>query len=1066
MKKSGLLLVLTVIFSITLLTASTGFARGAAPTDPFRHLQFRSLGPALAGGRVTAVVGIPGNPNVYYVGAAAGGVWKTIDGGLQWKAVFTKEGSASVGTLALAPSNPNIVWVGTGESNIRSDVINGAGLYLSTDAGKTWKLMGFKNAGQISRVLVDPQNPDVVWVAVLGHAWGPNAERGVFKSTDGGKTWKKVLYENNHTGAIDLVMDPGNPMVLYAALWQAVRHPWALDEGGPDSGIWRSTDGGDTWHRLTKDMPKGPIGRIAVAVAPSNPQRVYALMETRRGNGLLFKSNDMGDHWKQVSENYNLDVRPFYFTRLFVAPNDENKLYFLSFWLMESDDGGHTAHPIDMSVHVDHHAFWQDPTNPNRIIQGNDGGAYLSLDGGKTWRFLDGMPIEQFYMVSTDNRTPYDICGGLQDNSGWCGASSSLADNVVSGNDWYTAVGGDGEYVVPAPSNPDIIYADAEDGAIVRFDRKTKQSLFIMPYLHGPGLINDLETKNQKYRFNWTAPIAVSPTDANTVYLGGNVLFKSTDGGLHWTVISPDLTRNDKSKQLNSGGPVNYDLSGAETYDTIQSLQLAPTDQNVIWAGTDDGLVQVTRNGGKTWHNVTPPGAPKWARVYQIGVSPFHAGSAYLAFDNHEMDDNRPYVYRTDDYGKSWHRIDAGLPDESVLVVREDPNRKGFLMLGNMTGLWYSRDDGARWQPLKANFPTAPVFDLQFKNHDLVVATHGRGVFVLNDIRPIEEMNGAIAKQAFHLCTPSEGTEFLSWSRGEGAEPSYTAPNAPNGTVLDYFLKDMLKTTPAEKAAHRTPVKIVVTDMNGNPVATHYGPAKQGINRFVWNMRYDGPTPLDFQHLPPYAQAAGFGNFGPLALPGSYKVAVTAGGKTQTTTVTVNNDPNHLFPMETLRATLRMGIETRNNMSAFNEMLNRIVAMQDTLDTFEKGVSENAQQKALYATVLGQAQALNKKLTALKNSVYNPEEQHLVPEDSLHWLSRLDGDLQGLYFGAIGLYGQAPTGPMLETYQGIQPKLEETLNQFNGILATDVPAYNKAAYAAGAPTLLVGQPITVKPVQM
>ena len=1066
MKKSGLLLVLTVIFSITLFTTSTGFARGAAPTDPFRHLQFRSLGPALAGGRVTAVVGIPGNPNVYYVGAAAGGVWKTIDGGLQWKAVFTKEGSASVGTLALAPSNPNIVWVGTGESNIRSDVINGAGLYLSTDAGKTWKLMGFKNAGQISRVLVDPQNPEVVWVAVLGHVWGPNAERGVFKSTDGGKTWKKVLYENDHTGAIDLVMDPGNPMVLYAALWQAVRHPWALDEGGPDSGIWRSTDGGDTWHRLTKDMPKGPIGRIAVAVAPSNPQRVYALMETRRGNGLLFKSNDMGDHWKQVSENYNLDVRPFYFTRLFVAPNDENKLYFLSFWLMESDDGGHTAHPIDMSVHVDHHAFWQDPTNPNRIIHGNDGGAYLSLDGGKTWRFLDGMPIEQFYMVSTDNRTPYDICGGLQDNSGWCGASSSLADNVVSGNDWYTAVGGDGEYVVPAPSNPDIIYADAEDGAIVRFDRKTKQSLFIMPYLHGPGLINDLETKNQKYRFNWTAPIAVSPTDANTVYLGGNVLFKSTDGGLHWTVISPDLTRNDKSKQLNSGGPVNYDLSGAETYDTIQSLQLASTDQNVIWAGTDDGLVQVTRNGGKTWHNVTPPGAPKWARVYQIGVSPFHAGSAYLAFDNHEMDDNRPYVYRTDDYGKSWHRIDAGLPDESVLVVREDPNRKGFLMLGNMTGLWYSRDDGARWQPLKANFPTAPVFDLQFKNHDLVVATHGRGVFVLDDIRPIEEMDGAIAKQAFHLFTPSEGTEFLSWSRGEGAEPSYTAPNAPNGTVLDYFLKDTLKTTPAEKAAHRTPVKIVVTDMNGNPVATHYGPAKQGINRFVWNMRYDGPTPLDFQHLPPYAKAAGFGNFGPLALPGSYKVAVTAGGKTQTTTVTVNNDPNHLFPMETLRATLRMGIETRNNMSAFNEMLNRIVAMQDTLDTFEKGVSGNVQQKALYATVLGQAQALNKKLTALKNSVYNPEEQHLVPEDSLHWLSRLDGDLQGLYFGAVGLYGQAPTGPMLETYQGIQPKLEETLNQFNGILATDVPAYNKAAYAAGAPTLLVGQPITVKPVQM
>lgn len=1056
---------------LVFFTTGFGSTSAAAPAPNengprvFHNLKFRSLGPAIAGGRVTATVGIPGNPNIYYVGAAGGGVFKTRDGGLHWKPVFEHQGSASIGAIALAPANPNLVWVGTGEANIRSDVLNGAGLYRSTDAGRTWKLMGFKHAGQIAKIVVDPDDSNVVWVAILGDAWGPNNERGVFKTTNGGKTWSKVLFVNDQTGAIDLVIDGDNPEVLFAAMWQAVRHPWGLMDGGPDSGIYRSTDGGDTWTKLTRDMPKGPIGRIAVAVAPSNPNRVYALMETRRGNGLLFDSKDMGNHWQRVSENYNLDVRPFYFTRLFVAPNDENKLYFLSFFLMESDDGGRTAHPIDLGVHVDHHAFWQDPTNPRRIIQGNDGGAYLTLDGGKTWRFLDGMPIEQFYQVAADGSTPYNLCGGLQDNSGWCGPSSSLADNVVSGNDWYTVVGGDGEYVVPAPSDPNIIYGNAEDGAITRFDKRTKLAPNIMPYLHGPGGINDLETKDQKYRFNWTAPIAVSPTDANTVYMGGNVLFKSTDGGTHWHVISPDLTRNDKSKQLNSGGPANYDLSGAETYDTIQSLALAPTNQKVIWVGTDDGLVQVTRDGGKTWHNVTPSGAPKWARVYQIGVSPFKSGTAYLAFDAHMMNNNRPYVYKTDNYGSSWRRIDKGLPDESVEVVREDPHMRGFLILGNMTGLWYSHDDGGVWRPLRANFPTAAVWDLKFVHHDLVVATHGRGLFVLDNIQPLEAMSKDVAKQNFHLFTPSPGTEFIRWSRGEGAEPAFTTPNAPDGPAIDYYLKKSLEVTPEQKAHYQSPVKIVITDANGYPVATDYGPAKAGVNAFVWNMRYDAATQLDFEHLPAFARAAGFVPTGPLVLPGTYKVAVTMNGRTQTTKVTVMSDPNQDIPIGVMNADLKIGLEVRNETSAFDRMLNRIVAMQQTLNGFENLVNANPSLHSKYATVLAQAKSLDKKLTALKNSVYNPLLQHMVPEDDLHWLSLLDGQLQGLA-GITSLVGQAPTQPMISAANEISSQLDGKLSQFNEIQTTDVPAYNKIAYAAGAPTLMVGQPIVVKPVHM
>ena len=1069
MKTTRILPGLIALFAVLALTSSPVFAGNAgavsATHDVFHNLKFRNLGPAIAGGRVTSAVGIPDNPNIYYVGAAGGGVFKTTDGGLHWKAIFQHAGSASIGSIALAPSNPNLVWVGTGEMNIRNDVLDGAGLYLSTDAGKTWKLMGFKDAGQIGKIIVDPQDANTVFVSVFGHVWGPNPERGIFKTTDGGKTWKKVLFVNDHTGAIDLVMDAGNPQVLFAAMWQAQRYPWKLDEGGPDSGIWRSTDGGDTWTRLTKDMPKGPIGRIALAVAPSNPERVYALMETRRGNGLLFSSNDMGDHWQRVSENYNLDVRPFYFSRLFVSPNDENKIYFLSFFLMESDDGGHTARPIDLGVHVDHHAFWQDPTNPDRIIQGNDGGAYLTQDGGKSWRFLDGMPIEQFYMVAADSKTPYNLCGGLQDNSGWCGPSSSLADNVVSGNDWYTVVGGDGEYVVPAPSDPDIIYGNAQSGAITRFDLRTKLSPDIMPYLHGPGAINDLETKDQKYRFNWTSPIAVSPTDVNTVYMGGNVLFKSTDGGTHWAVISPDLTRNDKSKQLNSGGPVNHDLSGAETYDTLLSITLAPTDPKTIWVGTDDGLVQVSRNDGRSWDNVTPAGAPKWARVYQIGVSPFEAGTAYAAFDNHEMDDHKAYVYQTDNYGKSWRNIAKGLPDQPVLVVREDPNMRGLLVAGTMTGLWYSRDDGGHWQQLKANFPTAAVFDLKFVHHALVVATHGRGLFALDNTRPLEEMNEAVAKQAFHLFTPSAGTEFVRWSRGEGAEPSFTTPNAPDGTLLDYYLKNELKASAAEKAQHHSPVKIVITDSRGEAVATDYGPSKAGVNQFVWNMHYDPVTQLDFEQLPAFAVAAGFSPTGPMVLPGTYQVAVTVNGKTENTTVTVRSDPNQHIPMDVMQADLKISLEVRNETSAFNEMLNRIVGMQKTLGDFENSANANPDQKAQYSSALSQAKALDKKLTDLKNSVYNPDVQHMVPEDDIHWLSRLDGQLQSLGYVSY-LVGQAPTEPMLTTANEISSKLNKVLAQFNSILATDIPAYNKNAYAAGAPTLLVGQPISIKPVQM
>jgi len=1034
--------------------------------DTFKNLKFRNLGPAGAGGRVTSVVGVPGDPNIYYVGAASGGIWKSTNGGSTWKAIFEHEKTASIGAIALAPSNPNFIWAGTGEANIRNDVIDGAGVYFSSDAGESWKFMGLGDAGQISNVLVDPKNADTVFVGALGHAWGPNAERGVFRTTDGGKTWKKVLYVDDLTGVADLAMQPGNPMVLYAAMWHARRYPWTLLDGGDSSGIYRTTDGGETWKKLTEGLPKGPLGRIAIAVAPSNPSRVYALIAA--GKGLLWESNDMGNHWSEVSDNHALDVRPFYFSKLAVSPVDENNVYFLSFDLMESDDGGKTAHLADRGVHPDHHAIWIDPHDPDRIIQGNDGGAFLSLDGAKSWRFLDGLPIEQFYQTAVDSESPFTICGGLQDNSAWCGPSTNLGRKGVANADWYTVVGGDGEYAVPAPSDSNIIYADAQSGYTVRLDKRTHLSHFVRPYL---GSVEETAPSDLKYRFNWTSPIAVSGTDPNEVYLGGNVVFKSTDGGKNWSPISGDLTRNDKSKQVVSGGPVNHDISGAENYDTILSISIAPTDPKVIWVGTDDGCVQVTRDGGAHWTRVDSqiPGAPEWARVYQIGVSPFDAGTAYVAFDAHQLDNRHAYVYKTSDYGKSWQNISAGLPDAPVSVVRENPNMRGFLVLGNDVGLFYSRDAGAHWEQVKANFPTVPVWDLKFvkNSRDLVVATHGRGIFVFDNIRPFEQLTAEAAANDFHLLDASDGILFHRWETDEDQPASFSSPNAPSGATVDYLLKSKLESSAEQKARHESPVKIVVTDHKGNVVATRYGPSNEGINRFVWDLRYDGTRRLE-SAIPPEPPEAGepermrFYMRGPDVLPGEYTISVTAAGQTQKTTTRVVADPNLHLNAEDFRTQTAAALAMRSEMAALNEMIERIERMERQISDFEKSAGAESETPGKYESLLAQAGDLDKKLKAAKASVYNPDIQHNVAEDDIHALADLHGRVEDIAGELASAYDQPPNALLREKMAEVSKEMNERLAAFNNLLKQDVTSYNKAAYAAGAPTLFAGDAVTVK----
>ncbi len=1066
--------------------------------DILENIKFRNLGPAVGGGRVTSVVGIPGQPNIYYVGAAAGGVFKTVDGGLSWKPVFEKEPVASIGAVALAPSNPNLVWVGTGESKIRNDVVTGHGVYFSPDAGASWKFMGLGDVGQISAVVVHPTNPDIVYVAALGHAWAPNADRGIYRTTDGGKTWQKVLYVDDKTGACDLIMVPGNPMVLFAGMWQAQRFPWMLVSGGPGSGVYRSTDGGSTWKKLTEGLPEAPLGRIGLAAAPSNPNHVYALIEAKKGR--LWDSHDLGDHWTQVSDNHMLTVRGFYFTRMAVAPNNDEKLYFLSLVISELTDGGKTAHPISRGVHSDHHALWIDPQNPDRIINGNDGGVYISGDAGEHWRYLDNLPIEQFYMVAADDHTPYTLCGGLQDNNAWCGPSNSLGRGGITGFDWYTVTGGDGEYAVPAPGASNLIYVDSQNGSISQLDSQTGLARRIRPYIPG---VEDLDASDLKYRFNWTSPIAVSRTDPNELYLGANVLFRSTDGGTHFEPISPDLTRNDKSKQTLTGGPIEYDLSGAETYDTILSMSISPVDPNVIWVGTDDGLVQVTRDGGKHWANVTAniPNLPEWGRVQQIEAGPFSADTGYVAVNFHETDNNHPYVFKTHDFGKTWTAVSKGLPDDQpARVVREDPNKRGFLVVGTDTGLFYSMNDGEEWKPLKSDFPTVPIYDLKFikSTHDLVVATHGRGLFVLDNITPLEELTPQIAAENFHLCSALPGTRWHPWNKHGFASGGFVTPNPPEGVAVDYYLKSEIKANAAGPQGRREgseasaeeqqgrgpgrgpgmgqgpgqgPVKITITDASGNQVNILHGPGKQGFNRVVWRMDYEGPTRLNFLPGPSQEEENPFfnRNAGPGVAPGTYKVTVTVNGQSQSQTAEVEADPRFHVDKAVFEAQTKAALEARDEISTLNRALNRMESIHAQVGALEKllrasGESNETGEEAVpvsYRPVLEQARSLDRKLRKLETSIYNTDVQP-AGEDSIHYLARFHDRLTGLMRSVNWAYDQPPNQLALDEMAEVRKELETHLQAFNDFLKTDVMAFNKLALEKGANTLFAGDVIELK----
>ena len=970
----------------TLASATTGGPRDPV-SDMVRRLDWRSVGPANNAGRISVIVGVPGDPFTYFVAGANGGIIKTTNAGTTFKPIFDRQNVSSIGAIAIAPSDPNIMYVGTGEENPRNNASVGDGMYKSIDGGEHWTHIGLEKTDKIARLVVDSRNPDIVYACGLGREWGPNEDRGVFKTTDGGKSWKKVLYIDPQTACSDISADPNNSNIIYAGMYTYRRWAWHLESGGGNTAVYKSVNGGETWERLSgkgqeRGLPKGDMDRIGIAVAPSNADIVYVISETKN-EGELWRSDDAGRTWRTVNRDPNINFRPFYYADIRVDPKNPNKIFSLSGSLYLSEDGGTTFRTIARDVHGDHQAMWIDPLNPNRVLSGSDGGWQISYDGGRTFEVVNTFPFTQFYHINYDMQRPYMVCGGLQDNGNWCGPSQTLSSQGNRKADWYTVSGGDGFFTVPVMDKPWLVYSDAQGGMLNITDTRTGTQKTIYPYPNRVGSVGDAMISH-KYRFNWNSPIALSPQNPKVVYFGGNVLFKSTDYGMSWTPISGDLSTNDPAKQQSSGGPIVVDNTAAEFHCTILTIAPSPLDSNVIWVGTDDGNVQVTRDGGKTWANVfkNVPGLKPNAWIPTVEASHFDVGTAYVAADHHQDDDYTPYAYVTTDFGKTWTRITGDLPDKAawVHVVREDPKNRNLLYLGAEMGVWASWDKGAHWTSLRGDLPVVQVRDIQIhpRDNDLLLATHGRGLYILDDITALQQYETAKASDVM-LFDVRPAVRWSMWSRdGNMGQKTWRGENPPAGALITYYLKAQ---PPGE-------VNVSITDKDGKVVRRlRRVPDEPGVNRINWDLRYDAPpggpaggraaavasgaasgTPPDtsLEGLRARRRASSEGGTeapnednpfaGPQAppvLPGAYTVALSVGGREYKKTVQVELDPRSDMSSAQVIAQHDAAIQLRDLTVRVNQvvattddMLRQVTGLQDQLRRSSAG-ADSAQRRVL-----------------------------------------------------------------------------------------------------------------------
>ncbi|MEK6302352.1 MAG: glycosyl hydrolase [Acidobacteriota bacterium] len=1044
-------LVVLVISSVGSQSTSRAQQRGY-DQSLLKGLQWRSIGP-YRGGRATAVAGVTSQPNVFYFGATGGGVWKTTDGGINWDNVsdeYFKTGS--VGAIGVAESDPNVVYAGMGESPIRGNFSHGDGVYKSTDAGKTWKHVGLEDTRQIGRVRVHPKNPDIVFVAALGHVFGSNEQRGVFRSTDGGKNWQKVFFRSNKAGAVDLILDPTNPNIVYAALWEVYRQPWTLESGGPGSGIFKSTDAGDTWNEITRNpgLPKGVTGKAGITVSPANPERVWALVEAEEGG--VFRSDNAGKTWTKVNEQRSLRQRAWYYTRIYADPQNADTVYVLNTGFYKSNDGGRTYTSIGVP-HGDNHDLWIAPNDPMRMINSNDGGANVSYNGGRSWTEQD-QATAQFYRVTVDNDFPYNIYGAQQDNS-TVRIASRTTDSGIDRTNWYDVGGGESGWIAPSPKDSNIVFAGSYGGLITRYDHHTGQLRNVTPWPDNP---MGAGAADLKYRFQWNFPILFSPHDQNTLYAGGNVLFKSTNEGQTWQPISGDLTRNDKSKQGSSGGPITKDNTSIEYFCTIFTVMESPVAKGVIWVGSDDGLVNVTRDGGKNWQNVTPPGMPEWVQINSIDASSFEAGTAYVAATAYKLDDFKPYLFKTSDYGKTWKKIVSGIPDKAFTrVVREDPNRRGLLYAGTETGLHVSFDNGDNWQSLQLNLPVVPVTDLVIhkREKDLVAATQGRSFWVLDDTTVLHQMADA-AKADSYLFKPEDSYRMPG---GGGFLPrgASLGQNPPAGSVIYYHLKSKPSSDVAleildssgkslknftSKAPDAAPAQPSGEEGFGRGGGSARAPAEAGLNRFVWDLRYPDAT-----RFPGMILWSGETR-GPRAAPGTYQVKLTVDGKTMTQSFEVKKDPRLATTQDEFAKQFELLMKIRDK---FNETSDAVLQIRDVRKQIDDIMNRTKDQPS-GKTIADAAKALKGKLASIEEELYQTKNQS--SQDPLNYPIRLNNKLAALA-GVVAEADATPTDQSFVVFAELAAKTDEQLRKLAEVMRSDLPAFNKLVREQDVPAVVV-----------
>ena len=1050
---------------------------GISAIEPMTAMRWRCIGPP-RGGRVVAVAGDPEDPAVFYFGACAGGVWKTTDAGTYWENVsdgFFR--TSAVGAIAVADSDHNVVYAGMGESCIRGDVSYGDGVYRSTDGGKTWVHLGLEDTRHIARIRVHPENADLVYVAALGHAFGPNGQRGVFRSHDGGKSWDKVLFLSEEVGAIDLSLDATNPRILYAAMWEAHRTPWSLVSGGPGSGIYKSTDGGDSWQELTGNpgLPQGLKGRIGIAASPAKSGRVWATVESE--DAALYRSDDAGATWEKVSDNQDIQGRPWYYQHIFADPQDPDTVWVLNYQTWKSIDGGKNFDQVT-TPHGDNHDLWIDPTNPRRMIEGNDGGACVSLNGGETWSTIYNQLTAQFYHVATDNEFPYRVYGTQQDNSA-ISVPSRTHKGAIPWGDCYTVGNSESGHIAVHPQDANIVVSGAVGssagggGNLVRYDHATGQVriITVWPELNGGRGANEM-----KYRFQWTFPIQFSPHDPDILYVAGNLVFRSTDQGSTWEPISPDLTRADTSKMETSGGPITKDTSGAETYGTIFAFVESPHEPGVFWAGSDDGLVHISRDGGKTWSDITPVDLPEWTLINMIELSPHSPATAYLAATRYKLDETRPMLSKTSDYGQSWTDISQGIPESDYTrVIREDPGRRGLLYVGTETGVYVSYDDGGAWSPLQGNLPSVPIYDLAVKDNDLIAATHGRSFWILDDLTTLHQLTNELAESPVQLLQPRTSVRLRSPaasrkpSKGKqyrlslGADVAYTekkgpggetvrrfldaGENPPQGVIVTYYLKEApegevtLKIWDSQDQLINTFTSTVPENPSGDGDQEPRLPAVSGINRFVWDMRYPDARKV------PGDKTTEEMNTGPTAPPGDYRLSLSVDGTERTQEFQIVKDPRVAASQADFDSQFDLHISIRDKLSETHDSINKLRNIRRQVEEWEQRAESHSSAEA----VASAAVPLKEKLAAIENELV--QVGHKGARDRLNLPVKLNRKLAEV-IAVVASADFAPPKQAGEVFQDLSTRIDVQIKLLEDVVENDVFQFVSLVEELGIPAII------------